>query len=663
MAHILRIDPRTSVQDGSPVITTLIDLTETRRISEITAPCANLRGDEQLDCMSDALEKPGSLAAPHPFPEQQVKLTVRVDDQDVPADYLGHARFGESHSEPGVGTAWLLVLDAGSRMDDAFDDARAVIKRFISALAPGDFVNLVILGDRQAVADSGWLDTAHKSGAFSLLKKHEETVRSDGRTRPLLSMIKRASKDAFIALAGTDETSSLPVHQAMVVISTGYGGGDPATTGPGASQLSEFLTRGRLAEDNTALPKLPIPIISVFVPPKARSEYRQLAREFMQSLANPSIGGFFTALRDGQAEHAGRIVDTVRARFAEMILARFRLSCVAPSATQSLSLLFPGSSPQIIGDSSFRNVPVGFNPHEWPLDVDLDLTRQDAIEREGIYPGGTVRVFGHFCWGGDLTRPEAYFLPPGEKLPQSLKKDSEAAQEVQKRLTALDMRAKVLQAGDEFAEFQVPSSEQVLHGTGDNAVVRLVVIDGKLGRTSGVTEATVLQLPGRTRPTPWKWIAAGATIAILLGVSLFLFLRGSRNRTPTATSSLPLRPVGISPYATPSPVSRGPRPEAAAGTRATLEGPAGRFTLLGGTDLRVGRDGTRCAAVVRNPQVAGHHATFRFEQGKLWVRDEGSHSKTRVGNEAIVSGQWTELSDGDEIQIGPERLRVSMSRT
>ena len=31
----------------------------------------------------------------------------------------------------------------------------------------------------------------------------------------------------------------------MVVISTGYGGGDPSTTGPGASKLAEYFTNGR----------------------------------------------------------------------------------------------------------------------------------------------------------------------------------------------------------------------------------------------------------------------------------------------------------------------------------------------------------------------------------------------------------------------------------
>ena len=39
VAHVLRIDPRASVKDGSPVVTAVIDLTESTRISEVIGPC------------------------------------------------------------------------------------------------------------------------------------------------------------------------------------------------------------------------------------------------------------------------------------------------------------------------------------------------------------------------------------------------------------------------------------------------------------------------------------------------------------------------------------------------------------------------------------------------------------------------------------------------
>jgi hypothetical protein len=662
VAHVLRIDPRASVKDGSPVVTAVIDLTESTRISEVIGPCLGLDDSEYLDCVAERLERPHALAQPVPLPTERVHLAVRIGDEDVPATYLSHSTFAQSQQEPGVGTAWLIALDADARMGKAFEDAKRVAARFVETLGPEDQVNIVILGPDRVVSDSSWLESGKKGAALTLLGAQKETVRGRGRTRPLLSLLKATAKDAFENLApGT--SGEMPLHQAMVVVSTGYGGGDPATTGPGAAQLSEFLTRGRLSEENTQLPKLPLPVVSIYVPPDALPEQRQIALDFMQNLANPAIGGFFTALRSGQGDHASRIVDAVRSRFANLVLARFRLSCIAPSATQSFSLLFAEGSPAIVGDSSFRDVPIGVDPAKWPLDVDVELTKRYARQKGGVYPGGVVRVFGNFCWAGDKARPEAYFLPPGEKLPQELGSNPEAARDVQKRLAALDMRGDVREADRSFVEFGVPESDQLLHGEGKNSVVRLVLADGLLRRTSGLTEATVLQLMGTKPPVPLYYYGLFA-LGALLAIAIVLLIVGTQQkRAVSATSSLPLKRLSRSPYMTPSPVTRAPRSEGGAGTRAVLEGPAGRFTLLAGTDLSVGRDGTRCAAVIQSPQVSSLHATFRFEQGKLMVKDESSTLGTKVDQTTITPGEWVELSHGDEIFLGPERLRVSLSRT
>jgi hypothetical protein len=274
-----------------------------------------------------------------------------------------------------------------------------------------------------------------------------------------------------------------------------------------------------------------------------------------------------------------------------------------------------------------------------------------------------VRVFGNFCWAGDKSRPEVYFLPPGEKLPQELGDSPDAARDVQKRLASLDMRGQVRTADRSFVEFAIPESDQVLHGEGKNSVLRLVIADGLLRRTSGLTEATVLQVMGQKPPVPMYYYGlAGLGGALLITIAL-LVVGAQRQRVQSATSSLPLKRLSRSPYMTPSPVTRAPRSEGGAGTRAVLEGPAGRFTLLAGTDLSVGRDGTRCAAVIQSPSVSGLHATFRFEQGKLMVKDEGSSQGTKVDQRVITAGEWVELSHGDEISLGPERLRVSLSRT
>ncbi len=655
-AHLLRIDPRTAVLDGNPVLTTVIDLTESHRIGEVTSECATLRGKEQMTCMSDALEKPRSLASPHPFPEDDVILSVKVDDSEFKASLLSHSTFEKSQRDPGVGTAWLIIVDADDRMDKALDEANAVASRFVDTLGPNDLVNLIYLSDRQVLADTKWLDRSQLDTARKLIEEQDETIRSQGRTRPLLDLIQGAASDSFRSLGSSSEGKKAPLHQAMVVISTGYGGGDPSTTGPGASKLSEYFTKGRFDDENTAIPKLPIPVISIHVPPKGLPEHQQLARTFMQNLANPSIGGFFTILQDGQADHAGRIVDAVRSRFAHLIIARFRLSCLAPSTTQSFSLLFKNSG--ILGDGTFNDVPIGFDPSEWPLHIDAELTRKTAREKGGVYPGGGVRVFGDFCWGTDASRPEAYFLPPGEALPQDLSENASAASQVQKRLASLDMRAPATQANSSFVEFVIPDVDQIVQGEGERSVVRLVVVDTKSRRTSGLTESTVLTVRGGERPVPpWKYAAAAGGGLLLLLLAALFFRRGSKR-----TNSIPPRdrsPTSESPYATPSPVSRGPRnPEKR--FRANVEGAAGRFTILEGSDLRCGRDGSRCAAVINNPQVSGLHATFRIENGRLLVRDEGSTSGTRVDGQLLEPGKWVSADDGVEVALGPELLRVTL---
>lgn len=661
-AHVLRIDPRTSVQDGNPVVTTLIDLTEGKRLSEVLSPCSTLTGNAALDCMSDALERPHSLGTPVPFPEKNVLFTVKIGERDVPTQYLGHSRWGESQNEPDIGTAWLLIIDADAHTGSVLDEFVAVARRFVQSMGPHDLVNVVLINDTQIVSDTRWLQTKQSSVALQILDETTKTFRSPGRTRPLLSLVKQISTDAFRALGNPSENLRAPLHQAIVLLSSGYGGGDPSTTGPGAEQFRQALTRGQFVEGNSALPKTPIPLISIMTPPTGYDEHRQLAREFMQNLANPEIGGFFTVIRDGQADHAARIVDTVRARFSHLVVARFRLSCLAPSTTQSFSLLFPQHEPAIAGDATYQSVPLGFDPSQWPLDLDAEMTRHAIHEQGGVHPGGTVRVYGNFCWGGDLTRPEIYFLPPGEKLPRDVNPQNlEVVQQIQKRLISLNMRGTVLDANESFAEFRIPDSDAVLHGEGESAVMRFVVVDRLLLRSSGLSETTVLQVKARAAPLPWIAIGVGSGLALLSLIGLGLLLKKNNRQRSHAPPSTRSARMEDSPYATPSPVTRVPRSSLPPPQRATLEGPAGRFVILPGADLRVGRDGARCAAVISHPQVSGLHATFRWDEGRVWVRDEGSTSGTRVAGQLIEVGRYLPLEDGVEISLGPETFVLTLS--
>src|SRR4051794_10134408 len=65
-AKILRIDPRAAQQNGNPVLTTVVEVSQSKRVSDGIAPCGALTGNGQLDCMSSALEKPFALYTPFP---------------------------------------------------------------------------------------------------------------------------------------------------------------------------------------------------------------------------------------------------------------------------------------------------------------------------------------------------------------------------------------------------------------------------------------------------------------------------------------------------------------------------------------------------------------------------------------------------------------------
>src|SRR5690606_23598548 len=188
-------------------------------------------------CLAEALEKP--LYSNFPFPEANALFSVVVDGTDRPAKLLSVESWGQSQRQPGVGTAWLVLIDADARMSSTFDDARELAREFTRSMGPNDIINLMYFNDRQVFSDSGWLPAARKTQAESFINQLSKTISQQGRNRPLLTIIKNAATDGFKALGNAGEKAEIPLHQAMVVISTGFGGADPSTTGPGAIQLSD----------------------------------------------------------------------------------------------------------------------------------------------------------------------------------------------------------------------------------------------------------------------------------------------------------------------------------------------------------------------------------------------------------------------------------------
>jgi hypothetical protein len=709
-AKILRVDPRAAQDNGNPVLTTVVEVSQSKRVSDAIAECGALTGNGQFDCMSQNLEKPFALYTPFPFPAQNAIFTVTVDGTDVPAKFVSDAAWGDSLQQPGVGTAWLILVDADRRMGKSFTDARQLAQQFVLSMGANDIVNVMFFNDRQVVKDSKWVSAAQKARAQSVINATTDTFPSSGRNRSLLTIIKTAATDGFGALGNVGDDVAIPLHQAMIVLSDGYGGADPSTTGPGALQLQQYLTGGRFPEDNTALPKAPVPVISVWYPPGVVDEFRQNSLEFMQNMANTDIGGFFTVMREGGGSRSNTIVSTVRQRFSKMHIVKWKASCVAPTVTQSFKLVFNNVKPPILGDNTFKDVPVGIDPSTWPLDVNVVYTQDMAKSQGGVYPGGSFKVYGDFCWGGEKGRAEVYFLPSGQPLPTALAgTDIDQAKRTQQQLIAMGMKGTSLEASDTFAQFEAPDKDKILAGSGDQAVVRLVIYDNKAHRTSGVTGATIIQLKGTTQPLPLLLILSACLGLVVIALLIIVIVRSGgkkrgggggppapvvggggggygappggygggygappgqgygsppgyggppRQGAPLASVSPELMYGGAPPGQVyggqaPSPQAPPPNPYGADASSALLQCSAGVFTVLSGQEMRAGRDAAQCGIALAEPRISAVHATFKLESGQLMLRDEHSNNGTLVNNNRLSPGVWAPVPNGSVVRLGP----------
>jgi hypothetical protein len=449
----------------------------------------------------------------------------------------------------------------------------------------------------------------------------------------------------------------------MVVLSNGYGGADPLTTGAGALQLAQYMSSGRFPEDNTALPKAPVPVISVYFPAKVIDEFRQNSMEFMQNMANPEIGGFYSIVQPGEGSRGANIVKAVRTRFSKMYLVKWRVSCIAPSVTQSFKLVFNNVNPPILGDNSFKDVPVGIDPSTWPLDVDIATSKQSVAQAGGVYPGGKFRVYGDFCWGGDVSRAEVYFLPAGQQAPTDLAgADIDKAKRTQQQLISMGMRGKALETTDTFAEFEAPDKDKLIHGTGEQAVARVLIYDNRAHRTSGLTADTMLEVKATTAPLPILWILGGAFGLVVVALLLVIVLRGSGKggKRKSSAGAAPPAPIVAGRPPTGHPVV-GPGATAPAfATRAVLTSSVGTFTVHQGPEVRAGRDAAQCGIVLNDGRVSSVHASLKVEQGQLFARDDGSNNGTFVDGVQLARGAWTPVRHGGVVRIGPIDLAVRL---
>ena len=565
-ARLLRIDPRASIVDGAPLLTTVVDLTQQKRMSEVTRLCAALTGNAQLDCLANELEKPEALYKPLAWPKGSAFFTVAVNNRDQPTTLESHKRWKDSLNDDGVGTAWLILVDAAASMGSRLPEAQRVANQFIASMSKHDIVNVMYFNDTAVVTDSKWL--TKKSSATNFVNSLGHTYPAQGSTRPLFNIIKQGAIDGFGELGNVGSKVEIPLHQALVVLSNGVAGGDISSAAQSAIALKRVLTAGRFPEGNDTVPKTPVPIISVWFPRRQNEALYENARQFMENLANPEIGGFYSIIRSGQSQRAARIVKSVRRRFGQMHIIRWRVPCIAPTVGQTFKLIFKSTSTPVKGDQ-FTNVPVGIDPTTWPLDIDVEATVAHAKKKGGanrLYPGGKVKIFGNFCWSTDNKRARLYMIPKNQPAPTSLKGRSvEDAKKAQQTLVAANLVGKAIDAADQYVEFEVPDETTFLAGSGDSMSARMVVVDMETLRTSAITQDKILTLPAKKKPLPLLWIGLGAFgVTVLLLLLIQIFRGGGSGRR------------GRRSRATPAPVVARPGPPGPPGPYGGQPGPGGR---------------------------------------------------------------------------------------
>jgi hypothetical protein len=796
--HILRIDPRAGVSGGKPVLTSVFEIVQFKQLADVLAPCAGMASYEKaMSCWSTQLEAPRALWSPIPFPTDHVNLLVNVSGSDVPMSFVDETPWGKAKAQPNVGTAWLIALDASSGMGSHYTDAEQVAHAFLDKMDPNDLVDLMVFDDRATIANSKWKTYKDRNAIVQLLQAQHVEAGHPGNSRALFNQIKSMTTDAFGSLGNTDAPDAVPMHQAMVVLSDGAGRNDTESVSASADVFHQYLDAGRF-DSNNALPKTPLPVVSVWFPETGGGMvgdlYKNNDAQFMQALANPEIGGFFDVVQAGGGAAKGpKIVAAVKERFDAMFVTHWQLACLNPTVTQTFNLVFQDTKPMIAPDGSFKDVPLGVDPTQWPLDVDFDKTSKEA-QANPLYPGGTFKVFGTFCWGGDKGRAEAYFIPAGTSPSAATNsKNLNAAKQAMQQLIAENMRGSAVDVGDTFATFNVPDDPKVLDGTGDNMVARVVLYDNTAHRASAVDQKTVLSLHATKKPLPWLIILAIGLGAVAILLLVMVVFRGGGGGKPKRGGGGPPGPVGpqgygpppmggappyggggVPPYggggpqppgynmapalgavgvgvgaaalaapalpqlgyvapanATPQPAAAPlgaqsptsqvsvvqvtcpacamktmatpgqpsvcfscgqplpadiavgggavsaptfpltgamsasaptppPSPYAVAASAATIRGASGQFTILPGSEVRVGRDPAQCPIFLAEPRVSGVHSTLKLEGSQLWVRDEVSNNGTWVAGARIPPGTWSAVPAGAQLRFGPIEFSVQL---
>lgn len=91
---------------------------------------------------------------------------------------------------------------------------------------------------------------------------------------------------------------------------------------------------------------------------------------------------------------------------------------------------------------------------------------------------------------------------------------------------------------------------------------------------------------------------------------------------------------------------------------AVITGPSGSYTVRAGAEVRVGRDPSQCAVLFAEPRVSGVHATLKWDNAQLWVRDEQSNNGSFVDGARAAPSVWTPVRAGATLRFGPIEMAV-----
>ncbi len=692
-AKIIRIDPRPTVDGTDLKLRMVVDLGEPRSPSKDLEACGPpSKAPEYLGCASDAHQKPNAFYAPIPFPPHDklgappdpsaeadaVALTVHLESGERPAELVSRQSWGKlAATDPNIGTSFLILIDASQTMKGRVEQAKAIARALVAKRGKNDIVNIKWFDDASWFSGSGW--TSDPAAANAAIDRIVGATAAPGRSRPLFDLIKSSALEGFGELGNRDQKGKTPLHHALVVLSNGWAGTDFGGSPPAlAQQLGKLFADGILDENNHAAPRIPVPIISVWFPAAGIEEAYENARQFMKNMAVPNVGGSFYIVSNDAEGRGAAIAAATRKRFDDMHVLEWRVPCLAASTGHSMKLLFTDQDKPILGDG-WNDVPLAVDPREWPLAVKAEPTARSA-DRRPAEPNGTISIFGDFCWGNDFSRAEVYLVPKGDKIPKG-GNDAEA-KKARDELTARGLRATPIRAGDTYVEVRLPDNEAFV---GDEKA-RLIVVDGRTGRSSPTQDDKVLAVKAQGKPVKLRWIFEIVFAVLVLLLLVGNLLRGgggaaARRRTsalpaPVVAGALGDRPSAVAPApsnptpSVPSAAKQAPpaatvmfnaAPPAGGVRGARLRAPNGGVFQVGtGREFRIGRDPSICDFPVQDPQMSAAHARFKIEGGRLLVVDEASENGTFVNGGRVTPGTWSPVHHGAVVRVGSVDLMVEL---